>query len=101
MCESVVMGVITVRVTVVEPAPDAMEVGEKVAVAPFGKPLTVNVIAAGKVVAGETGLTIKVKVAAKPGSMVAVVGELAVTEKSSTNSVSVVVVEAWLFESPR
>ena len=38
--------------------------------------------------------------AAKPGSMVEVVGELAVTEKSSTNSVSVVVVEAWLFESP-
>ena len=57
---SVVMGVVTVRVTVVEPAPEAIEAGEKLAVAPLGRPEPSSVIAAGKVVAGETGLTVKV-----------------------------------------
>ena len=36
----------------------------------MGRPAPVSAIAAGKVVAGETGLTVKVKVAVVPGSMV-------------------------------
>ena len=52
------MGTVTVMVTLVEPAPEAMPAGEKVTVAPVGRLAAESVIAAGKVVAGETGLTV-------------------------------------------
>ena len=97
----VVIGVVTVRVTLVEPAPEVRLAGEKLAVAPVGRLAAVSVIAAGKVVAGETGLTVKLKVAVVPGSIVIVKGALAVTEKSSTTSGSAALVwEAWLLVSP-
>ena len=100
MRASVVTGAVTVRVTVVEPAPEAMDAEEKLAVAPVGRPATVKVMGAGKVVAGDTGLTVKVKVAAVPGSIVADDAPLELTEKSSTSSISAVAAEAWLLVSP-
>ena len=99
--DSVVMGVVTVIVTVVEPAPDAIDAGENVAAPPVGRPEAAKVIAAGKVVAGDTGLTVKENVADVPGSMVLDDEPLVAIEKSSTTSFSVVVVcEAWLLVSP-
>jgi hypothetical protein len=55
---SVVTGVVTVMVTLVEPAPEAMLAGEKLTVAPVGRLAAASVIAAGNVVAGETGLIV-------------------------------------------
>ena len=55
---SVVIGVVMVMVTLVEPAPEAMPAGEKVTVAPVGRLAAESVMAAGRVVAGETRLTV-------------------------------------------
>ena len=49
ICFAVVAGTLTVSVTVVAPAPDGMLAGEKVAVAPVGRPVTAKLIAAGNV----------------------------------------------------
>lgn len=101
MRASVVIGVVMVRVTGVEPAPVAMEAGEKLYVAPDGRPAAVSVIVAGKVVACATGLTVRLKVALVPGTTVEEVGEPATTEKSSITWGSVTVVdEPWLLVSP-
>ena len=55
-----VCGIATVMVTVVAPAPSATAAGLKVHVTPPGSPLAEKLIAAENVVAGETGVTVKV-----------------------------------------
>jgi hypothetical protein len=49
-----------VMVTVVVPAPVAIEAGEKVTVAPGGRPLTEKLTVAGKVEAPFAGVTVNV-----------------------------------------
>jgi hypothetical protein len=88
-----------VKVTVVMPAPAAMLDGEKTAVAPEGKPLTAIVIAAGKVVAPLEGLTRMVYTAAEPGITV-YEAPCMVNVKSTTASVSALLVDARKFRSP-
>jgi hypothetical protein len=59
-----------VSVTEVAPLPAAMVAGEKVAVAPVGRPETLNVIALWKVVP-VAGVSERAKVAVPPGVVVA------------------------------
>ena len=67
---AVVCGVWMVNMSDEVPAPDAMLDGEKIAVAPVGRPLVVSVTVAGKVEV-LTGVPVMLKVVVPPGSTVA------------------------------
>jgi hypothetical protein len=59
-------------VTAVAGLPAATVAGEKVAVAPGGRPLTLKLIASGRMVAPVPGLSIRLKLAVPPGVVLAV-----------------------------
>ncbi len=87
-----------VSVSLVVPAPAAMLVGEKTAVAPIGNPLAAKVTANGKAVAPFDGVKVKVNTAALPG--VAVTVELvAVKVKSGVVEDATVTVTALEVEA--
>lgn len=86
-----------VRVSGVLPAPAAMPVGEKVAVAPVGNPLAARVTAKGIVVAPVTGATVKASFAELPADAVAVELDAVIVKSGAielTVTVEVLEVEA-------
>ena len=91
-------GSCTVNVTVVAADPAGSVAGEKVEVAPAGKPRTDSVTGAGKVVA-LTGVKVTPKTAIPLGGAVTETDEM-LKLKSSTISVSMLLTPAAKFASP-
>ena len=100
MCRALtwVCGISTVSVTVVALAPAAIEVGEKLEVAPEGNPLSVRAIGDGRV-DPSTGFTVNVKVPAAPGCTAAA-GVAMEMAKSWTSSEIGLLEAARKFASP-